>query len=149
MKDLRELLEGAETVLLVDWSHQSVPATLTRAGYTVIAHSPEGYTHCDVVATEPVGAAPGTVFPLDDGGWLTGHRLDILPAVIDIVDVFRPADEQPAIAERAIELGARVLWVQPGVDASPEAREIAESAGLTFVDGADIAATVRELDIKV
>ncbi|HUQ40399.1 MAG TPA: CoA-binding protein [Acidimicrobiales bacterium] len=149
MTDLRALLEQASTVLLVDWSHQEVPATLTRAGYTVIVHGPDGYTHCDVTATEPSDVTAGTAFPLEDGGWLVGQRLDILPAVIDIVAVYRPADEQSSIAEQAIDLGARTLWIQPGVDTSPDARGIAESAGLTVIDGADIADTVRELQISV
>src|SRR5205085_6860337 len=39
---------------------------------------------------------------------------------IEIVDVFRPAAEAPAIAEAAVEIGAKVLWLQLGV-ISPEA----------------------------
>ncbi len=37
------------------------------------------------------------------------------PRPIEIVDVFRPADEAPQIAEQAIAIGAKVLWLQLGV----------------------------------
>ncbi len=55
-----------------------------------------------------------------------------VPDDVDIVDVFRPANEAPAIAQAAIEMGARCLWLQTGI-VSDEAREIAEAGGLTVV----------------
>jgi predicted CoA-binding protein len=51
---------------------------------------------------------------------------------VDVVDVFRPADEAPGIAHQAVEIGARVLWLQLGIE-SEEARRVAEQAGLTVV----------------
>ena len=51
---------------------------------------------------------------------------------IEIVDVFRPSHEVPAVAREAVEIGARVLWMQLGV-VSEEAAEIARSAGLEVV----------------
>jgi len=51
---------------------------------------------------------------------------------IEIVDVFRPSHEVPAVAREAVETGARVLWMQLGV-VSEEAAEIARSAGLEVV----------------
>jgi predicted CoA-binding protein len=51
---------------------------------------------------------------------------------IEIVDVFRPAHEAPAIARQAIEIGARVLWLQLGV-VSDEAAQLAREAGLDVV----------------
>src|SRR5205807_5044829 len=48
---------------------------------------------------------------------------------IEIVDVFRPSREVPEIAERAIEVGARVLWIQLGV-INHEAASRAREAGL-------------------
>ena len=49
---------------------------------------------------------------------------------VDVVDVFRPAQETPEIARQAIAIGAKVLWLQVGI-VSEEARRIAEAAGLT------------------
>ena len=51
---------------------------------------------------------------------------------IEIVDVFRPSAEVPAIAEQAVAIGARVLWMQLGV-VSHEAASIAREAGLDVV----------------
>jgi predicted CoA-binding protein len=51
---------------------------------------------------------------------------------VDLVLVFRPAEEAPAIAEQAVELGAKTLWLQDGI-VSEDARAIAETAGLTVV----------------
>ena len=51
---------------------------------------------------------------------------------IEIVDVFRKAEDVPPIAEEAIEIGARVLWLQLGIR-NDEVGRRAQEAGLTFV----------------
>jgi predicted CoA-binding protein len=54
------------------------------------------------------------------------------PRPIEIVDVFRPAQEAPTIARQAVRIGAKVLWLQLGV-ISEEAARIAREAGLQVV----------------
>ncbi len=54
------------------------------------------------------------------------------PRPIEIVDVFRPSHEAPAIAREAVRIGAKVLWLQLGV-ISDEAARIARDAGLRVV----------------
>jgi len=56
-----------------------------------------------------------------------------IPEKVDVVDCFRKSAEIPAIAEDAIAIGAKVLWMQLGV-MNPEARRRAESAGLEVVE---------------
>lgn len=51
---------------------------------------------------------------------------------IEIVDVFRKPEDIPPIAEEAIQIGARVLWLQLGIR-NDEAGKRAQEAGLTFV----------------
>ena len=51
---------------------------------------------------------------------------------IDMVEVFRRAEDLPAVAEQAVAVGARVLWGQIGVF-HPEAARIAEAAGMKVV----------------
>lgn len=58
--------------------------------------------------------------------------LSDIPFAVDIVDVFRQPDAVPAIAEEAVRIGAKALWLQLGV-ISEEGATIAERAGLTVV----------------
>ncbi|MFL5734531.1 MAG: CoA-binding protein [Chloroflexia bacterium] len=55
-----------------------------------------------------------------------------IPERVDVVDVFRRAEQTPAIAREAAEIGAGVLWLQLGI-ANHEAARIAGEAGLTVV----------------
>ncbi len=60
------------------------------------------------------------------------RSLSEIDVPVDVVEVFRPAQEAPEIARQAAEIGAKVLWLQLGI-VSEEARQIAEAAGLTVV----------------
>ena len=51
---------------------------------------------------------------------------------VDVVEVFRPASEAPEIAREAVKAGAKVLWLQLGIE-SEEARQVAGAAGLIVV----------------
>jgi len=60
-------------------------------------------------------------------------RLADIPEKVDIVDCFRKSAEIPAIAEEAIAMGAKVLWMQLGVE-NAAARAKAEAAGLEVIE---------------
>ena len=51
---------------------------------------------------------------------------------IDVVDIFRPSEHVPLIVEEAIEVGAKVIWMQFGVIHKEAARRALE-AGLEVV----------------
>ena len=51
---------------------------------------------------------------------------------VDMVQVFRKAEDLPTVAKEAVEIGAKVLWGQLGVK-HPEAAKIAEDAGMKVV----------------
>jgi len=59
-------------------------------------------------------------------------RVVDIPESIDVVDCFRKPEEIPAIADEAIEIGAKVLWMQLGI-VNEEAAEKARAAGLEVV----------------
>jgi len=59
---------------------------------------------------------------------------------IDIVDVFRRPEDTPAIADEAVKVGAKALWLQTGI-VSEEAAARVEAGGLLAVMDACIAAT--------
>ncbi|MBK8325143.1 MAG: CoA-binding protein [Betaproteobacteria bacterium] len=56
-----------------------------------------------------------------------------IPEPVGIVDCFRRSEEIPALADEAIAIGAKVLWMQLGVT-NPAARAAAEAAGLEVVE---------------
>src|SRR5688500_9649760 len=60
-------------------------------------------------------------------------RLSDIAEPVDIVDCFRKSGEIDALAEEAIAIGAKVLWMQLGVR-NAEARRRAEAAGLKVVE---------------
>ena len=55
-----------------------------------------------------------------------------IPNEIDMVDCFRKSEEMPQIADEAITIGARVLWMQIGV-INDSAADKARKAGLEVV----------------
>ncbi|KAB7623720.1 CoA-binding protein [Alkalilimnicola sp. S0819] len=55
-----------------------------------------------------------------------------VPGRVEVVDIFRRAEEVPALVEQAIEIGAKVVWMQLGV-VHEEAAERARGAGLQVV----------------
>ena len=55
-----------------------------------------------------------------------------VPEPVDVVDCFRPAADIPPLARDAIDVGARVLWMQLGI-VSEEAAALARGAGLDVI----------------
>lgn len=55
-----------------------------------------------------------------------------IPETVEVVDVFRRADAIPPIAEEAIQIGARVFWMQLGIQNEPAAERL-RTAGITVV----------------
>jgi uncharacterized protein len=113
-----EILLGAKTIALVGASPRrerpsnSVLRYLLDAGYRVIPVRP----HVREVHGVPCVAS-----------------LAEIDEPIDLVDVFRRDDACPGVAREAVEAGAKAVWLQLGL-VSPEARRIAEDAGLEYVE---------------
>ena len=59
-------------------------------------------------------------------------NLKAIPEPVDIVDVFRKPDDCVPIAQDAVAIGAKVLWLQLGV-VNEEAAHVAEAGGLEVV----------------
>ena len=76
------------------------------------------------------------VNPKATGAEILGERvyasLKDIPEKIDMVDIFRASSAVPPIVEDAIQIGAKVVWMQIGVR-NDEAARRAEEAGLTVV----------------
>ena len=105
-------------------AHQ-VPRYLQRQGYRIVPVNPHG----------------GEIF-----GEPVFRSLTEIDVPVDVVEVFRPAQEAPEIARQAIAIGAKVLWLQLGI-MSEEARQLAESAGLIVVMNRCMGATHKLLGL--
>lgn len=114
---IRGLLTDARTIALVgassnpDRPSHGIMRKLLSVGYRVIPVTPRD--------TEVLGQR-------------AYKTLAEIPEPVDIVDVFRRAEDTPPIAAEAVQIGAKVLWLQLGI-ASDEAAAIAEAGGLTVV----------------
>ncbi|MFD3166023.1 MULTISPECIES: CoA-binding protein [Herpetosiphon] len=118
MSDIKQLLSNAKTIAVVGLSNKpdrasyGVAEYMQRAGYRIIPVNP--------VLTEPVlGEQP--VASLSD-----------IKEPIDIVDIFRRAEDVPPVVEEAIAVGAKAIWMQLGI-VNQEAAAAAEAAGLEVV----------------
>lgn len=126
-RELKILLGDAETIAVVGLSSKpsrpshDVAAYLQDHGYRIVPVNP--------VETEVLGEP---AYP---------SLLDIPADVrVDVVDVFRRAEETPAVARDAVAVGAKVLWLQEGI-VSDEAYRIASEAGLEVIMGVCIRRT--------
>ena len=75
-------------------------------------------------------------------------RLEDITTSIDIVNVFRPSKEAPIFAEQTVKIGAKVLWLQFGVQ-NQEAQEIVESANITYIANRCIKQEYQKLFLKM
>ncbi len=116
-EQLRELLTGATTIAMVGASSDpekpshGIMRKLQKVGYRVIPVNPK--------ETEVLGEQ---AYP---------SLLDV-PVAVDIVDVFRRSEDTPPIAEQAVRIGAKALWLQVGI-ANEDAAAIAQRGGLAVV----------------
>src|SRR3977135_955157 len=124
-QELKQLLTAATTIAIVgassnpDKASYGIMQKLQRAGYKVIPVNPR--------ETEILGERS---YP----------SLVDVPERIDIVDVFRRAEDTPGIADEAVTVGAKALWLQTGI-VSEDAAARAKAGGLTVVMDACIGAT--------
>jgi len=130
--ELRAILMASRTIAMVgassrlDRPQRGVMSILLAAGFQVIPVTPR----------EPRILGRTTYPSLAD-----------VPERVDIVDVFRRAEETPAIADEAARIGARVLWLQLGI-VNEDAAARARAAGLTVVMDLCIGQTTKRLGIK-
>ncbi len=114
---LRRLLKTHQTIAMVglsaNWYRPSYFAAkyLQEYGYRVIPVTPS----YDEILGEKCYPSLGAI-----------------PEPVDVVDCFRRAEEIPALAEQAVQIGAKVLWMQLGI-VNEDAAHMAREAGLEVV----------------
>ena len=115
---VRAVLERTSTIAVVGCSStpgkaaHEIPRFLREHGYEIVPVNPNAETIFGVEAFDSLAAVP-------DG--------------IDLVDVFRPADEVPGIVEETLEReDVETVWLQLGI-VHDEAAQRAEAAGIEVV----------------
>jgi predicted CoA-binding protein len=129
--ELREIYGKTKTIAVVGASNDEskaaneIPRYLQRQGFRIVPVNPRG-------------------------GEILGERayasLTDVDVPVDVVDVFRPSEETPDIAQDAVTIGAKVLWLQLGIE-SEEAARIANAGGLRTVMNMCMGATHRRLGL--
>ena len=115
--DKRRILETVKTIAVVGLSSKK-----TRPGYTVPKYlREEGYR---IIPVNPY---------LDEAlGEKAFEDLRAVPEPVDMVLIFRRREHIPAVVEQAIDIRARVVWMQLGL-VHEEAAAKAQEAGLEVV----------------
>ena len=114
---IREILLSCRTIAVVGLSPKQnrdshrVGRYLLEQGYTVI----------------PVRPAQKEIL-----GCKACRALEDLPGPVDIVNVFRRAEQVPALVEQAVRLGPRLFWMQTGIE-NRTAAERLNAAGIDVV----------------
>ena len=114
-KYLADILKSVKTIAMVGAS-----ADKTKFSYGVLRVLHE--TGYDMI---PVNPNPNLT---EIRGIPVAHSLEEIDRPIDMVEVFRPKEELYALTEKAIAIGAKVVWGQIGVydDAAAKLAEDAE-----------------------
>jgi predicted CoA-binding protein len=129
--ELKKIYEQTKTIAVVGASADEynpshrIPRYIQSQGFRVIPVSPKG----------------GEI--LGEKVYATLSDVDV---PIDLVNVFRPSEETPAIAEETVKVGAKALWLQSGIH-SDEAERIAKDGGVAFVSSACIGVTHGRLGL--
>ena len=75
-------------------------------------------------------------------------KLHDIETPVDIVDVFRPSKETPMIAEDAVKIGAKVFWLQYGIQ-NDDAKKIVELKNIFYVSNKCIKQEYQRLFLKI
>jgi len=116
-EQIKEILSGSDTIAVVGLSDNP-----ERVSYMVSeAMQAKGYTII------PVNPNADTIL-----GQKSYAKLSDIPVPVDIVNVFRRSEHTPPVAEEAVSIGAKTLWLQLGI-LNEEAGKIAASGGLNVI----------------
>lgn len=112
------ILRSTKSIAIVGMSNKPSRASYFVATY-LLSSSPYDVYFVNPVLDEVLGQK---VYP----------SLADLPVVPDLVEVFRKDADLPGVAQEAVDIGAKTVWMQLG-SWNEEAARIAENAGLNAV----------------
>lgn len=126
-KEQRELYQNTRAIQAI----VGTPKTVAMVGLSTVATKPSNmvaaYLQDEGFRVIPVHPSADTIL-----GEKVYRSLGEIPFPVDVVDIFRPANEAPEIVEQAIAIGAKAVWMQLRI-VNFEAAERAMAAGLMAV----------------
>ena len=140
---IKKTLENSKTIAMVGVSanKKEVSTNIRRRPSTIVMKYMQEFGYRVI----PVN-------PFSSGEKVNGEtmvaKLNDIKIPIDIVDVFRPSKEAPKIAEEAVKVGAKVFWLQYGIQ-NDEAKKIVESKNISYISNKCIKQEYQRLFLKV
>ena len=140
---IKKKLETSKTIAMVGVSSikKEVSTNIRRRPSTIVMKYMQEFGY-RVIPVNPFSAGEKI------HGETMVAKLNDIKIPIDIVDVFRPSKETPKIAEEAIKIGAKVFWLQYGIQ-NDEAKKIVESKKIFYVFNKCIKQEYQRLFLKV
>ena len=142
-ESIKKILENSKTIAMIGVSSvkKEVPTNIRRRPSTIVMKYMQEFGY-RVIPVNPFSA--GEVV----NGETIVSKLNEIKVPIDIVDVFRPSKEAPIFAEEAIKVGAKVFWLQYGIE-NEEAKKIVELKNISYISNKCIKQEYQRLFIKV
>ena len=141
---IKDILKNSKTIAMVGISSEKKgedPKNLKRKPANVVMKYMQDFGY-KVIPVNPF--AEGEII---NGETVVGS-LEKISDQVDIVDIFRPSKEAPGIANEAVKIGSKVLWLQYGIQ-NEEAKKIAEKANMQYVSNRCIKQEYQRLFQKV
>ena len=140
---IKKTLEESKTIAMVGVSSikKEVSTNIRRRPSTIVMKYMQEFGY-KVIPVNPFSAGEKV------NGETIVASLNDIKIPVDIVDVFRPSKEAVTIAEDAIKIGAKVFWLQYGIE-NEEAKKIVESKNITYFSNKCIKQEYQRLFLKV
>ena len=141
---IKDILKSSKTIAMVGVSSEKKgedPKNLKRKPANVVMKYMQDFGY------KVIPVNPFAIGEIIHGETIVANLKEI-SVPIDIVDVFRPSKETPAIAEQAVDIKTKVLWLQYGIH-NQKAKEIVESKNIFYVANKCIKQEYQRLFLKV
>mgnify|MGYP000383195488 CR=1 FL=1 len=141
---IKDILKNSKTIAMVGISSEKKgedPKNLKRKPANVVMKYLQDFGY-KVIPVNPF--AEGEII----NGETVAASLENISESVDIVDIFRPSKETPNIANEAVKIGSKVLWLQYGIQ-NEDAKKIAEKANMQYVSNRCIKQEYQRLFQKV
>ena len=140
---IKKNLKSAKTIAMVGVSSikKEISHNIKRRPSTIVMKYMQEFGY-KVIPVNPFSAGEKV------HGETIVSKLDDIKIPVDIVDVFRPSKEAPMIAEECIKIGAKVFWLQYGIQ-NDEAKKIVEPKKIFYISNKCIKQEYQRLFLKV